>query len=150
MMLAVIMSMGLVVPNEVQASETTEVVYVDGSALTEDKESSFTVYPRMRGVYLLQGTGTITVPGSGLVGCSASTTATGVVSKLSVGVRLERYVNGSWTSVSAWNNTAYNTYVVSTYKGVSVTGGYYYRVVAEHSVLTDWTMGATSGVWVAK
>lgn len=134
-----------------EVSEETNVeVATDGTLLTHEEESSFTVYPRLRGVYLLKGTGTLTVPGNGLVGCYGTTTATMSVSKISISVRLERYVSGTWVGVSSWSNVGYNTNYISTYKGFSVTGGYYYRVVTEHWAATDWTMGSTSGIWVAK
>lgn len=152
MMMAFIIGMCLSVPSVAQAEEASEEIYVDGSYLTEDSESSVTVYPRLRGVYLLKGTGTITVPGSNLVGCYGTTSATTVVTKVSVSVTLERYVSGSWVTVGGGyaSNSAYNTNYVSVYKGMSVTGGYYYRVVTSHWANSEWTMGATDGVWVVK
>ncbi len=151
MMITLVLGMSVAVPNVAQAEEATEVgTYVDGSYLTPDTESSVEVYPRLRGVYLLKGTGTITVPGNGLVGCYGSTAATMVVSKVAVAVTLERYVNGAWYSVTSWTNTAYNTNYVSLYKGQSVTGGYYYRVTTINTAASEWSMGVTDGVWVVK
>lgn len=151
MMITLVLGMSIAVPNVAQAEEATEVgTYVDGSYLTTDTESSVEVYPRLRGVYLLKGTGSITVPGNGLVGCYGTTTATTTVSKVAVGVTLERYSNGSWTTVTGWTNTAYNTNFVSLYKGQTVTGGYYYRVTTVNTAASEWSMGVTSGVWVVK
>ncbi len=150
MMFTLVVGMAMAVPNVAQAEELVESTYVGESELTHDSESTVIVYPRLRGVYLSQGTGTITVPGTGLVGCAGSTAANFSVSSVYIGITLERYVSGSWYTVSSWSQSASNTNYVSIYKVASVTGGYYYRVRTTHYAASDFAMGSTNGVWVAK
>lgn len=140
----------LVAPSTALEVKASEDVAEDGTILTEDEESSVIVYPRMRGVYLLQGTGSITCPGNGLAGCYGSTAANYAVSKIYIGIKLEKYVSGSWYSLATATTTEYNDDYVSIYKLYSVTGGAYYRVTTEHWAATDWTMGVTSGIWIAQ
>lgn len=138
------------VPREVQASEVEETEVGD-SGFTDEEESSATVYAylttTLRGVYLLQGSAMITRPFTGIAGCSGSTTANYAVSVIGVTITLEKYVNGSWTTVTGWSTVEYNDYYVNSYKGISVTGGYYYRVSTSHVAGTDTAMTATSGIW---
>lgn len=149
MMFVMVFSLFLMVPTEVMAAEEGEdVIYVDGSALTVSEESSVLVYPLTRGVYMLEGAGSITVPMAGWAGCMGSTTANFAVSNISVNVALQEYKNGSWVSVDGWVKKAYNTYFVSSYNTYDVDGGTYYRVQTSHTAYTDWTMAATNGIWI--
>lgn len=149
-MFTLVVGMSMVIPNVVQAEELVVSTYVGESELTHDGESTVIVYPRLKGVYLSQGTASITVPGTALVGCYGTTAANFVVSSVYVAVTLERYVSGSWYTVTTWTQTATNTNYVSLYKGASVTGGYYYRVKTTHYAASDYAMGVTNGVWVTK
>lgn len=149
MMCVLVLGICISVPSVAQAEEATEV-YIDDSDSSDEEQSTVILYPTLRGVYLLKGTGTLTVPFNATVGCYGTTTANYAVYKVYVGVSLEYYSNGTWTSVATFSETEYNDYFVSAYKLYSVTGGYYYRVKTEHWAATDWTMGATNGIWVSK
>ncbi|MFI3172027.1 MAG: DUF6147 family protein [Eubacteriales bacterium] len=150
-MMTMMLTLFVVTPTQVEASEveSTEDVLVDGSYLTTDTESTVVVYPRTRGVYLLSGSGTITQQSTKVVGVAGTTTATMTVSSVKVSATLQRYVSGSWVSVETWENTAYSTNYVSLFTQVSVTGGYYYRVLSNHWAYTEWTQGVTNGIWIA-
>lgn len=150
-MMTMMLTLFVVTPTQVEASEveSTEDVLVDGSYLTTDTESTVTVYPRARGVYLLSGSGTITQQSTKVVGVAASTTATMSVSLVKATATLQRYVSGTWVSVETWESTAYNTNYASLFLQTAVTGGYYYRVLANHWAYTEWTQSATNGIWIA-
>ena len=134
---------------EAQAAEVDSNICVDGSYLTQELESSVTIYPRTRGVYMLNGSGTITNPGIGKVGAGGSTVAKFTVNQIGVTVRVDRYVNGSWVTHTSWNHNLYNTYYAGTSKILTVPRGYYYRVVTSHWAASDTAMGSTDGIWIA-
>lgn len=146
-----ILGMCFSVPEQVNAAESDEV-YVDGSYLTEEEESSVIIYPMMRGVYLSQGTGTITSSGNQTVSCYGSTTANTVVSKVYVGISLQYYNTSTetWVTVATASDTEYDAYYAYISKTYTVTGGYYYRVKTQHWAASDYATGITSGIWIAK
>lgn len=144
-LMMIMMVCGLfLLPMEVKAAEV-----VDGSELTMDEESSVTAYSLTRGVYLLEGTATITKPFTGWAGCFGTTTAHTAVYKIGVSVVLQEYVSGSWVSVDGWTVYEYDDYYISSYKAIQVDGGTYYRVKTSHYAATDSTMIATNGIWIS-
>lgn len=146
--LGTLITVNITTPFITEASEDfSDTTYVDGSYLTEEDESSVVIYPRTRGVYLLEGAGAITRPFTGIAGCIGSTTATKTVSRIAINVVLQRYEDGKWYGVEAWNEYTYNDFYISIYEVMEVEGGYYYRVETTHTAYTDVTMGATNGVW---
>lgn len=126
---------------------------VDGSVLTDKTEVGDTVYARERGAYFSSGSGHLIIAGTGSVQVSGSTNAYQNVDEIKVTLRLQRLVNGSWTTVATLGpTTKYNTYYVSSSKTYSVARGYYYRVKGSHSVKegskTESASSATDAVWV--
>ncbi len=150
MIFTLVVGLYLMAPSTALEVKASEAVAEDGTLLTDEDESSVIVYPRMRGVYLLKGTCSITCPGNGLAGAYGSTAANFAVSKIYIGIKLEKYDDGDWYGVATATNTEYNDDYVSIYKLYSVTGGAYYRVTSEHWAASDWTAAATDGIWIAK
>ena len=135
--------------SEVQAEEANSGICVDGSYLTQDSESTVTVYPRTRGVYMLNGSATITNPGIGKVGAGGSTVANFTVNQIGLSIRVERYIDGGWVSYTGWVHNLYDTYYAASSKIITVPRGYYYRVKTSHWAATDTTAGWTNGIWIA-
>ena len=148
-MVAMICCLMMTNGSEVQAAEVESDICIDGSYLTQDSESTVTVYPRSRGVYMLNGSGMITNPGIGKVGASGSTVAHHTVNQIGVTVRVDRYVDGGWITYTSWNHNLYNTYYAGTSKIITVPRGYYYRVRTSHWAASDTAMGSTDGIWIA-
>ena len=94
--------------SEVQAAEVNSDICVDGSYLTQEGESVVTVYPRTRGVYMLNASGMITNPGIGKVGAGGSTVAHHAVNQIGLSVRVDRYVDGGWVSYTGWTYNLYS------------------------------------------
>ncbi|MBD9018624.1 MAG: hypothetical protein EGR13_10070, partial [Coprococcus comes] len=90
-----------------KASDVPECV--DGSYLTNDDSSEVTVGSMSRGVYLKSGSSTITKVGPGKIGAGGNTVGQKVVSKITVDVTVERYVNGKWRYYTSWVETNYNS-----------------------------------------
>ena len=118
-----------------KASDAPECV--DGSYLTNEDSSEVTVGPMSRGVYLKSGSSTITKAGPGKIAAGGNTVGQKVVSKITVDVTVERYVNGKWGYYTSWIETNYNSVYVSTSKTLSVPTGYYYRVCCVHYANSD-------------
>lgn len=133
---------------DVLASSDVDYVEIE-SQLTEENESYNEVYSLLRGTYLFYGSATITNPGIGYVGTAASTYAKTSVASVSVTARLQRYDNGSWTTVSSWTVSESNSTNASTSKVFSVSRGYYYRVYSYHSANGESTFGATNGIYIS-
>ena len=83
-----------------KASDVPECV--DGSYLTNEDSSEVTVGPMSRGVYLKSGSSTITKAGPGKIAAGGNTVGQKVVSKITVDVTVERYVNGKWGYYTSW------------------------------------------------
>ena len=101
----------------VQASDIPECV--DGSYLTNDDSSEVTVGPMSRGIYLKSGSSNIVRAGTGKIGAGGNTVGEKTVSKITVDVTVERYVNGKWGYYTSWVETNYNSAYVSTSKTLS-------------------------------
>ena len=128
---------------------------VDGSILTEDKEVIGTTLSNARGVYLSTGNGRLTNNGGGVVNVWGSTTWYNTSDQVKVKLYLQRLVGGTWSTVATVDTKiAYNTNYVSNSKNISVTGGYYYRILGSHVAVkgktTETTTSTTSGMWVSK
>lgn len=152
LLLAIMCSAIITMPSEVRASEVTEQI-IEESLFTDDEESNAVVYAyltsTLRGVYLLEGSATISRLVQGIAICAGTTKANFAVSVVGITVTLERYVSSTakWTSVNAWSAADYNTYYINLTKSQAVTGGSYYRVQTSHVAATDTVMTATSGIW---
>ena len=130
----------------VQASDIPECV--DGSYLTNDDSSEVTVGPMSRGIYLKSGSSNIVRAGTGKIGAGGNTVGQKVVSKITVDVTVERYVNGKWGYYTSWIATNYNSVYVSTSKTLSVPTGYYYRVGCVHYANSDVSDSYTDGIYI--
>lgn len=152
--LALMLSCLMMNMGHVSAADELLGTTVDGSLLTEELEAEGIAYPRLRGVYLSRGSGSIVLTGKRTVQVGGSTTAYQSVGKIKVKLYLQRLEGGSWITVQTWGPvTVYNDYYVSTAHTYSVTGGYYYRVAGVHSIITGSTTEAigsyTDGIWVS-
>lgn len=130
----------------VQASDIPECV--DGSYLTNDDSSEVTVGPMSRGIYLKSGSSNIVRAGTGKIGAGGNTVGQKTVSKITVDVTVERYVNGKWGYYTSWIETNYNSVYVGTSKTLSVPTGYYYRVYCVHYANSDVSDSFTNGIYI--
>ena len=130
----------------VQAADVPECV--DGSYLTNDDSSEVTVGSKSRGIYLKSGSSNIVRAGTGKIGAGGNTVGQKVVSKITVDVTVERYVNGKWGYYTSWVETNYNSVYVSTSKTLSVPTGYYYRVYCVHYANSDVSDSFTNGIYI--
>lgn len=130
----------------VQAADVPECV--DGSYLTNDDSSEVTVGSKSRGIYLKSGSSNIVRAGTGKIGAGGNTVGQKVVSKITVDVTVERYVNGKWGYYTSWVQTNYNSAYVSTSKTLSVPKGYYYRVYCVHYANSDVSDSYTDGIYI--
>ena len=130
----------------VQATDIPECV--DGSYFTNDDSSEVTVGSKSRGIYLKSGSSNIVRAGTGKIGAGGNTVGQKVVSKITVDVTVERYVNGKWGYYTSWVETNYNSVYVSTSKTLSVPTGYYYRVYCVHYANSDVSDSYTDGIYI--
>ena len=147
-LLVIMVILGLVnVPGKsVKAAELLECV--DGSYLTEDKSSEGEAVNITRGIYLKSGTSSIAKAGTGKITAGGRTVGQKVVSTIEVTVRVERLVNGKWTTYTSWNTTKKNAALVSSSKTMSVPTGYYYRVYYIHIADSDRSDSFTDGIYI--
>ena len=130
----------------VQAADMPECV--EGSYLTNKDSSEVTVDSKSRGIYLKSGSSSITRAGTGKIAAGGNTVGQKVVSKITVDVKVERYVNGKWGYYTSWIETNYNSVYVSTSKTLSVPTGYYYRVCCVHYANSDVSDSYTDGIYI--
>lgn len=137
----------------VQASDP-EMKMVDGSYLTTEDSSTGHSSLKTRGLYLMDGSCSITNAGLTRVYAYASTTANQDVNYLATLVYVEQYhedVN-DWGQVAYWVEEAFNDNYMSTAKSVKVDRGYYYRVRANHIAGDEYpyeeTASVTDGIFV--
>ena len=132
----------------VNAEDATECV--EGSKLLEEEYSEGTseMEVQARGMYLGSGTSSISKVGTGKIVAGGRTVGQMVVDKISVTVRVERLVHGSWASYTSWSATKNNAALVSTSKTLSVPIGYYYRVYSIHKANSNISDSFTDGIHV--
>lgn len=130
----------------VKAADEQECV--DGSYLVSDEYSEGSSIALTRGVYLGSGSSTITKEGTGKIGAGGKTIGQTTVATISITVRVEKLVNGSWTTYKTWTTTKYNSAYVSTSKVLSVPTGYYYRVYSTHKANSDISGSYTNGIHI--
>ena len=148
LIMAMVMVCALLIGTQqnVQATDIPECV--DGSYLTNDDSSEVTVGSKSRGIYLKSGSSNIVRAGTGKIGAGGNTVGQKVVSKITVDVTVERYVNGKWGYYTSWIETNYNSVYVSTSKTLSVPTGYYYRVGCVHYANSDVSDSFTNGIYI--
>ena len=147
LIMAMVMVCALLIGTQknVQATDIPECV--DGSYLTNDDSSEVTVGSKSRGIYLKSGSSNIVRAGTGKIGAGGNTVGQKVVSKITVDVTVERYVNGKWGYYTSWVETNYNSVYVSTSKTLSVPTGYY-RVYCVHYANSDVSDSYTDGIYI--
>lgn len=137
----------------VSAADELLGTVVDGSLLTDSTEVSYTITPKARGVYLADGSGSLTLTAYRTLAMSGSTSCYQSVDKVKVTLYLQRLVNGTWTTVATLGpKTAYNDYYVYNSNSYSVAGGYYYRVYGGHGAIegskSEALTSYSDGFWV--
>ena len=123
---------------------------LDGSMLTQDKESIGTDTKITKGVDLLAGYSKVVRLGPGKIYAGGTTIAAHEVEKVMISVIVERAQEGdtSWSTYDAWQKENYNTDRVGSNRMLEVEGGYYYRVRCIHSANDDVSSSFTDGVYV--
>lgn len=142
---------------DVKADEKN-AVQVDGSYfINADSSTGYTnenVTPR--GEHLMDGECSITKAGRGKIYVYASTTADHNVDYISTVIYVDRYnkETGKWGQIDFWQAEDANTYYVATSKLLSVDGGYYYRVHADHvagmksDASYEEATSLSDGIWI--
>lgn len=123
---------------------------LDGSMLTQDKESIGTDTKITKGVDLLAGYSKVVRMGPGKIYAGGTTIAAHEVEKVMISVIVERAQEGdtSWSTYDAWQKVNYNTDRAGANRMLEVEGGYYYRVRCIHSANDDVSSSFTNGVYV--
>lgn len=155
MLCAVVMMMGIVAVPTVESYAAAEVRCVDGSYLTQQEEANGSYVSKSRGAYMMEGDCSISKAGRHRIYVTGSTTANTVVPRIGVTMYVEYYdaADDSWYQLDSWDVTDTNKYYISTSKSIVVTGGTYYRVIAEHQCAPldnsgDVGFSATDGIWI--
>lgn len=131
----------------VQASEQ---MMVDGSYLTQDEQSVGEAVLIMRGEDLQAGTSKVSKASSTAINAGGTTSARHTVSRIGIGVVVERLKVGSstWSYYKTWQVEKANTSFLSTSKNLTVPKGYYYRVRSTHWANSDASSSSTSGILI--
>lgn len=140
------LSLFLMSGNLVNASDLGECI--DGSYLTNDDVSEGMSGPMTKGIHLRSGSSSISKAGTGMITAGGTTIAQKIVSTVSVTVRVERLVNGSWQTYTSWSSTRYDAASATTSRTLSVPTGYYYRAHCFHSANSDSSGSYTNGLWI--
>lgn len=130
---------------EVKAEEN--MTYEENDVTTESS-STGTAGSLTRGIYLKSGSSSITETGNCKISAGGNTVGQKIVDKISIGVKVQRKVNGSWVIYTTWSAVNTNSAYVSTTKTLSVPSGYYYRVYCDHTANSDGSSSSTSGIWI--
>lgn len=121
--------------------------------ITTDDSSEVIVQPYARGTYFNVGTATIQKYATGYVYCYATTTANQTVDALNVSITLQKYSNGSWSSVASSSNSLTDAFFVSDYFIQYVgSSGAYYRLYTSHyvyeGITIEYTYATTSAIYI--
>lgn len=123
---------------------------LDGSILTQDKESVGTDTKITRGEDLLVGYSKIVRIGPEKIYAGGTTIAAHEVENIQVSVIIERAQEGDteWEFYDSWHKENENTDRVGSNRMLEVEGDYYYRVRCTHSANSDMSSSFTNGVYV--
>lgn len=126
---------------------------VDGSVLTDNKESTGTVREDItKGQYLSDGSSYISDEGNNIVYISGTTYCHRTAEELRADVYLQRLENGTWVTVTYQHYSAYNTYYAHNGFDILVKPGYYYRTVTNHVAIKGDTVESmtsrTDGLYI--
>lgn len=143
-----VFSMPFFSTGNVQAAADEPVL--DGSALTQEDESTGYDTKITRGEDLLTGYSKVVRLGPGKIYAGGTTIAAHTVEKVKVGVIVERAQEGdtAWATYDGWQKENYNADKVGANRMLEVEGGYYYRVRSIHSANNDLSSSFTNGVYV--
>lgn len=100
------------------------------------------------GQYLQMGKSDITKVGTGKIYAKGRTIAHTTVSKVSVGVRVERLLGNAWVQQDYFSASKTNTNTVAASKTLTVPIGYFYRVKSIHGANTDSSSSVTDGLYI--
>ena len=100
------------------------------------------------GQYLQMGKSDITKVGTGKIYAKGRTIAHTTVSKISVGVRVERLLGNAWVQQDYFSASKTNTNTVASSKTLTVPIGYFYRVKSIHGANTDSSSSWTEGLYI--
>ena len=138
----------------VQADTATGKIekIVDGSALSENNMSTVTLENYSKGNILNKGTDSIANNGNGTVNVYGAVFGSVVCDKMILELTLQRYSNGSWSTVKSFSATANSTSLLTKSYNVKVTKGYYYRVkaacVAQKNGVSESQIPITDGILI--
>ncbi|WP_338042977.1 DUF6147 family protein [Mordavella massiliensis] len=123
---------------------------LDGSILTQDRESIGTDTKITRGVDLMAGYSKIVRLGPEKIYAGGTTMASREVEKVMISVMVERAQEGddAWSFYDSWQKENHNVDRVGSNRTLEVEGGYYYRVRCIHSANDDVSSSFTNGVYV--
>ncbi len=149
---ALILVAGMLFIPAIDSQAAEEQPIIDGSYLTEDKESLGYDTKLTKGVDLLTGYSKCVVMGPGKLYAGGCTIAAHTVDEVGLGVIIERAQKGDehWTRYDSWQKFNENVDRVASSKMLEVEGGYYYRVRCIHSANSDLSSSFTNGVFVEK
>lgn len=100
------------------------------------------------GQYLQLGKSDITKLGTGKIYAKGRTIAHTTVSKISVGVRVERLLGNAWVQQDYFSASKTNIDMVAASKTLTVPIGYFYRVKSIHGANTDSSSSVTEGLYI--
>ena len=146
--LVIVMAIGLISSNAINAKAVETAEQVDGSYLLEDDSSVGTAVPLTRGIYLKSGTSVIRKTGYNSIAAGGDTIAQKTVSKIAITVEVQWLVSGSWKTLTTWSVTKTNTTDVSTSKTLTVPNGHFYRVYCRHYANSDSSGSFTNGIYI--
>ena len=130
------------------AAETVYPVVIHTYTTTEDSAIDEWVTAQ-RGAYLGNGTSSIAKPDSTHINISGCTNATQKCDKVRLALAVERsksYATG-YSTYKSYSYSADNVYqIVRSVSNIPVEKGYYYRVLAVHSVQEGSTIETTDSV----
>lgn len=124
---------------------------IDGSALTNLSEVDSTYQVYARSSVLNYGTVKLSDMGNRVVNVTGSTVCHRVCTTVRLYMTLQRKVNGSWTNYKRWEFTGNSTSALTKSINVSVSGGYYYRLLGSYSATygsTESGSSTTDGIWI--
>ncbi|MEZ3433526.1 MAG: hypothetical protein K1W34_02635 [Lachnospiraceae bacterium] len=149
---ALIVAASMLILSGINTQAAEEQSVIDGSYLTEDKESLGYDTKLTKGVDLLTGYSKCVVMGPGKLYAGGCTIAAHTVEDVGISVIIERAQKGDehWTRYDGWQKFNANVDRVASSKMLEVEGGYYYRVRCTHSANSDVSSSFTNGVFVEK
>lgn len=147
LLVAVLMS-SITVGTAKHTVRAEEQLSYESEDVTTDSSSEGTAGSLTRGIYLKSGSSSISDAGNSKITAGGRTVGQKVVDDISVGVKVQRKVDGSWKIYTTWSASKSNTAYVSTNKTFSVPSGYYYRVYCNHTANSDGSSSSTSGIWI--